>query len=208
MSNTRLVIAIAVLGLLTGCNDDREGQRVAEVFQGLNADLTIGEALADRYDSGIGILVEASVAGIAAVRERVARLRQDLADRRVNSSICVGGAIGGGRQRPTVGKTAFTCNDYDYDLLILARPAGQSISFNLRYIEEFADNPLHSGLIEAIRTISVQSIDTAEDDCVRLIFTNPAGGVRNDVPIIVMVRSDDPTSQMPMNEHDLAACLE
>ena len=199
------------LALLTSCGDSGKHAGAANLHatQGLDTGLTIRKALAERDEISTDILVEASIANIALVRERIGRLRQELADRKADNSVCIGGGIAGWTGRPTIGKTAFTCNDYDYDLMILARSEGQSISSNLRFIEEFAEDPLHAGLVDAIDIVSAQPIDDADTDCARLAFRDPASSkVRKDVPIIVMIRLAESKGQSTLSDHDLRACLE
>jgi hypothetical protein len=162
----KYLLVLAGFAVLVGCkeNGQSRGTTDAQNTHEIETGISIADALAARDETSTDILVESSVAKLPAVRERIGQIKAELDHRRANNSICIGG------KRTSIGKTAFICNDHDYDLLILARLVGQSISANLKYIEEFSDDPLHSGLSRAIDLIGHDPIDEAASDCVRIIF--------------------------------------
>ncbi|HWA47797.1 MAG TPA: hypothetical protein VG742_05950 [Dongiaceae bacterium] len=177
----------------------------------IDLETSIDEALAAREEAQVDILLEGELRKIPAVAERVGDLKRQLDEKRISNSICVA------RNRGQIGKTAFTCNEYDYDVLFLARAAGQSAVENIAYISDFSGapsysapengDPLYAGLARAMAAIEGATINYEDRDCLRLVFRDgKSGNVRRDIPIIVLVH---PTALMGegIDDPDLRACL-
>ncbi|HEX5008069.1 MAG TPA: hypothetical protein VFV70_13210 [Hyphomonadaceae bacterium] len=168
----------------------------------IDAQTTVEEALGAREDASTDIIFEASLNSIPAASERIAALRQGFEKNRRNNSICFSG-------RGELGKTASTCNSYDYDVLFLDLRDSQRISENLSYYVSFAEEPLQTGVATAMEALKQVEIDQLVDICTRMVFRDAASHqLRNDIPIIVIVDSRDLSDQDKGKEKLLRRCLE
>lgn len=198
---------LAVVGMclfLFACGESNVS-RNATTANSLSIDMhtTLAEVLAANDEGSVDILFEISLGRIAPVAERVAQLKQEFDARHRDNSICFAGS------RAEIGKTAFTCNDYDYDVLILARRGGQSISANLDYIEEMVQDPLHVGLVQVIEALRQNPMDDADEVCTRMVFRDATSGrIREDIPTILMIELTALMDQDKGVESLLRACLE
>jgi hypothetical protein len=172
----------------------------ADAVQEIDSVTTLSSVLEQRGQDETNILIEGTLIKIPVVAERVSALKADLDQERRNHSICVAGVRG------SIGKSAFVCNDNDFAIMLLVRQPNETISSNLRYIEEFAGEPLKSALSQFIKTVSSHPLNNGERDCVRLILKDAATGATR-TPAIVLVR---PTQMILQGGEDeiLATCLQ
>jgi len=169
----------------------------------IRTDIAIAQALEARNDSNVDILLERRLNKVATVARRVGEIKRALDNNHTNNSICVAS------HRGTIGKTAFVCNDYDYDILFLAREPDQSIADNLRYIEEFAEDPLGRALTEAITLMQTNTVNATDEECIRVVFVDEdTGKVRKDLPILVMIAPGQILAQPGDSDQALQACLQ
>jgi hypothetical protein len=144
------------------------------------------------------ILVELSLTEYEPIVARLTQMKAYFGSIQRNNTFCVG-------QRGLVGKSGFLCNRSDFDVMLLAKSPGESISSNIAYIVEFAEEPLRSALSTAIDAFSKDPIDDADPACARFVFRDSdTNEIRQDIPAIVVVT----LSEAQSSDEALQTCLE
>ncbi|NJO34387.1 MAG: hypothetical protein HC869_15915 [Rhodospirillales bacterium] len=176
-------------------NEPAVEQRVIDVKA------TLTDVLQQRPQERTNIWIELALKDVPAVAERVNGLKAELDRNRRNNTICAGA-------RGIVGKSGTVCNRSQFTVMILARNDGESVSANLRYFEDAADDPLRSSIRQFVQALATDSIDTGQQQCVRLVLRDPTSGQLDPVaPVLVLVRVREMPPSAGINA-SIAICLE
>lgn len=166
----------------------------------LDVSTTLTEVLEERPQERTSIWVEWALKEVPAVAERVTGIKAELDRNRRNNSICLG-------VRGIVGESASVCHKSQFTVMVLGRNHGESISANLSYFEDHADDPLRSSIRQFIQALATDPIDTGQQQCVRLVLRDPTSRQLDPVaPVLILVQLSEMPPSASVNSN-VAICL-
>ena len=175
-------------------NEPAVEQRIIDV------NITLADVLQERPQERTSIWVEWALKDVPAVAERVTGIKAELDRNRRNNSTCVGA-------RGIIGKSGTFCNKSQFTVMVLARNHDESISANLDYFEDAADDPLRPSIRQFIQALAKDPIDTGQQQCVRLALRDPTSGRLDPLaPVLVLVRLREMPLSTSVNS-SIAICL-
>jgi hypothetical protein len=192
-------LCCAIVLVLSTCSYAEANEPVVEQ-RAIDVGTTLTEVLQERPQERTSIWVEWALKDVPAVAERVRDIKAELDRNRRNNSICLG-------MRGIVGEGASICHKSQFTVMILARNPEESISANLSYFEDRADDPLRSSLRQFIQALATDPIDTGQQQCVQLVLRDPTSGQLDPVaPVLVLVRLREMPPSASVNS-SIAICL-
>ena len=188
------LVLILVTGTSVEANEPAVEPRVIDVGT------TLTEVLEERRQERTSIWIEWALKEVPAISERVTDIKAELDRNRRNNSICLG-------VRGVVGRGASVCHKTQFTVMVLGRNYDESISANLSYFEERAEDPLRSSIRQFSQALATDPIDTGQQQCVRLVLRDPTSRQLDPVaPVIVLVRLLEILPSASVNA-SIAICL-
>jgi hypothetical protein len=177
-------------------NDASAASRLKPVT--IDKNITLQSILIEQRSDRTKVLVELSLTGYQPVMARIAELKDHFRSIQRNNMFCFG------QRGAALEFGAFLCHRSDFDIMLLAKSPGESISSNIADIVKISEEPLRSALSTVVDALSKDPINETNTACARLVFRDSdTNEIRQDIPAIVAVT---PNQTQPSNE-DLQSCL-
>ena len=189
----------ALVLVLAACSPDEANEPAVEQ-RVIDVETTLTVVLQERPQERTSIWMEWALKDVPAIAERLKGIKAELDRNQRNNSICFG-------VRGIVGEGASICHKSQFTVMVLARSPNESISANLSYFEDRAEEPLRSSIRQFIEALATGPIDTGQQQCVRLMLRDPTSGQLDPVaPVLVLVRLHEIPPPAAINS-SIAICL-